>query len=278
MNGQFVDLNTIFLPNTGSKIGYNTGFDVCGNDLQNIFAPYVAAFYTATGTYTLSSDSSWNTILTYTGTGTFTLNKSIPSSVNYIAIGGGGGGGSNTTANISGSAGGGGGGGGKVLSGTITPSLQSLSNISIGTGGTATLQFPYTSTPGTPTTITGTGFTSVTATGGGAGQTNTGGLAGSGGTGGSGTNNGGANGSGTTINAGNGVTVPGFATYAGGGGAASGSNGSGGGGIYTFGSSGGQGTFYGAGGGGATAYYQVFTPAYVGGNGANGAVIIYFNI
>ena len=61
--------------------------------------------YTATGTYTVSSNSQYNNIITFTGDGTFQISR--PYSVSYIVVGGGGGGGGSVNA---GSGGGGGGG------------------------------------------------------------------------------------------------------------------------------------------------------------------------
>lgn len=67
--------------------------------------------YTATGSYNVTSNSSYNTIIYFTGNGTITFNQNAM--INYIMVGAGGNGGGGTAPNNSGA---GGGGGGEVIS------------------------------------------------------------------------------------------------------------------------------------------------------------------
>lgn len=170
-NGQIVDLVEIFKPyTTGTKAqptnyiveNYNnTGSNL---DLSDIFAPYIEGqpmvpqtnylvnvggemkdlntifaqvntdLYIATGSYTVSSNLTYNTILTYIGAGTFELLENIP--VDLLIVGGGGSGGNRTGPYFTVYNNGGGGGGGQVSfiqNQNLTP--NSVFNISIGTFG-----------------------------------------------------------------------------------------------------------------------------------------------
>jgi len=116
-------------------------------------------------------------ILTYTGSGTFNVaNAPVGATIDYLVVAGGGGGGSQY---------GGGGGGGGYLTATGVTVTATNYTITIGSGGATVTQ-------GGNSSISGTGFTTVTAIGGGAGGT----LEGNGGNGGSGGGGGGTGSSG----------------------------------------------------------------------------------
>jgi hypothetical protein len=110
---------------------------------------------TATYTGATVSYSGNFAILTYTSTGTFNVtNAPVGATIDYLVVAGGGGGGS-------GGYGGGGGGGGYLTGAGVTVSATNYT-ITVGSGGA-------TNTQGGNSAIAGTGFTTVTAIGGGSG-------------------------------------------------------------------------------------------------------------
>lgn len=137
--GLNVDFADIFSPYIeGQQMAPQTNYLVNVNgeikDLNKIFAQINNDLYIATGSYSVSSNSTYNTIITYTGDGTFELLADI--SVDILMVGGGGSGGNRTGPYISVYNNGGGGGGGQVLFITnqnLTP--NSVFNITIGTFG-----------------------------------------------------------------------------------------------------------------------------------------------
>ena len=264
--------------------------------------------YSLFGSYTVSSDSSYNTIINFTGNGIFTiLQNSNLISINYIAVGGGGGGGGGIS--TYGGCGGGGGGGGGIAIGTF--SSKNIYPILIGTGGLGGTSgtIPTNGTSGSSTQITGV----ISVPGGDFGRNTlsspfgNGGNSGNGGSGGDGNlipgrdgSNGGGGGGGinlypTGANGGNGaisnLSVYSFGTaFGAGGGGGGGSSGelftsaiSGTGGNIYAGTGGnsngtvGNGTAnYGGGGGGGISGNNGI--GYTnGGNGGSGRVILYFN-
>ena len=108
---------------------HSTNPSGCINQFINIAAPPPALSYSATGIYTISSNSQYNTIITFTGDGTFLIN--VPFLISYLVVGGGGGGGSGYHGSNGG--GGGGGGGGGVIENSL--SFVGSYTITIGTGG-----------------------------------------------------------------------------------------------------------------------------------------------
>lgn len=94
--------------------------------------------YSLTGTYSITSDSNYNTIITFTNSGTFTITKqsnSIP--IYYIVVGGGGGGGGGDIGFSPGllpSSGAGGGGGGQVRGGVFNSNVVTYV-MTVGAGG-----------------------------------------------------------------------------------------------------------------------------------------------
>lgn len=262
-----------------------------------IYDPAYNISYIISGTYVISSDASYNTIINFTGNSVFYIyhiNNNI--SINYTVVGGGGGGGGG---NSGGSPGAGGGGGGGVAIGLFNANVTSY-NIIVGLGGLGgTLQ---TSTPSTdglnglPSAIT-----SVVAVNGGIGgkssnNNGAGGNSGNGGSGGTGNTNPGGNG----INGGGGGGGTPFINAKGGNGSISttstyyygtsfGAGGGGGGGDALPGTAGniyaGDGgqpgknatPNYGGGGGGSTSGNGVPGTYGDGGRGGSGRVILYFN-
>jgi len=203
------------------------GNNVCGIDNYLDYLQYNGpnlnnSPYIINGTYTLSSDSNYNTIITFTSSNTnivFTTNITV----NYIIVGGGGGGGGGggceNAPNLYQIGGAGGGGGGQVLTSNFSPVLYNPYFITIGEGGSGGSNSDNGRTqtdglPGTASTITSTSIM-ITANGGLGGQRSeiytengNGGNSGSGGSGGigqadsadvdggSGTNGGGGGGGG----------------------------------------------------------------------------------
>ena len=87
------DLNTVFASLSGrTPISYNTGYKVGGNDLRNIFAPYVS--FTTNGIISVSnpfssaSSSGWTYILFNTASSSFFFNtNSIINKLYYMIVG-----------------------------------------------------------------------------------------------------------------------------------------------------------------------------------------------
>jgi len=268
--------------------------------------------YIINGSYSISSDSNYNTIITFT-----TSNANIlfteDLSVNYIVVGGGGGGGGGgqTPGGVGGA---GGGGGGAVLTGNFSPTLFIFYVVTIGEGGSGGSTAPTNGLAGTFSSIVST-VSTITANGGLGGQlsdspsTNgTGGNSGAGGSGGlgqaltpdnggSGTNGGGGGGGGSSNDnyGGNGATsttvVYSYSNSfgAGGGGGVSFFAADGGSGGNTYAGTGGGGLGqptnggsatpnYGGGGGGGSGGDETLYTNGTGGNGGSGIVILYFNI
>jgi hypothetical protein len=254
--------------------------------------------YSLTGTYSITSDSRYNTIITFTNNGTFTiLNQCQSVQINCIVVGGGGGGGGG---NIGGEPGAGGGGGGGVSSGFFNSSVTTYV-MTVGAGGQGgtlgtSMILATNGVNGSPSQISGV----VTVNGGSYGLSST--NNGAGGNGG----NGGAGGTGNTSPGGDGASPGGgggggiysaFGDGTGGDGALSisvysygtsfGAGGGGGGGDATNGTAGniyaGNGgginatANYGGGGGGGKSGNGIPTTDTNGGNGGSGRIVLYFN-
>jgi hypothetical protein len=262
-----------------------------------IYNPAYNISFTVSGTYVISSDPSYNTIINFTDNSVFSIyhiHNNIP--INYTVVGGGGGGGGG---NAGGSPGAGGGGGGGVAVGSFNPNVKNY-NIIVGYGGLGgTLQSNIPSTNGLnglPSAIT-----SVVAVNGGIGgkassNNGAGGNSGNGGSGGTGNTNpggnginGGGGGGGAYIgnsnggNGGNGpVSTYYYGTSFGGGGGGGGGDALPGNGGNIYAGNGGQGgqsatPNYGGGGGGSTSGNGVPGTYGDGGRGGSGRVILYFN-
>ena len=278
------DLNNIFDPSVnGQIITYNTNYCVNGIDLRYFFAAYNP--YTVTGTHTISSDASYNTIITFTSNGTIIFNKNI-GVVSGKLIGGGAGGTTGEYYTSSSVNGGNGGGGGQIIIfNTTIYTIGNTNYITIGNGGlpnangsASIFQF-------------GTTFTAF------GGQINQGGAGGSGGSSLGGNGSHGSNGPNqNTFNAAGGggggggagfTTVPGQTTSgSGGSGGNTGGGGGGNGGSSTVsaqnGLNGAPNSGAGGGGGGGgnfVGYIDQNNPnPGLGGSGGSGIVIIEFNI
>ena len=266
--------NNVKAPTTGYLTSY-------GLDLSNIFKKNLNyIYYNVTGTYTTTSDQSYNTILTFTsGSGTIQF-VNVTSTVNCVVIGGGAGGTSgNDSPGISGGGNGGsggrGGGGGQTVTSILNYVKGVTYSITVGSGGSKgfwNLGIRYAATAGNPSnidTIVATGGTINTGNG-------TGGSAGtSGKNGGNGTNNDGAGGGGGYV----GIPVTGSGS-GGNGGPNGGGNGGNGGIGNSAGVNGSPGTANtgGGGGGGGGSGYPLMYAAASGGNGGSGVVIVKFNI
>ena len=205
------------------------------------------------GTLTTSGG---NQIHTFTSSGT--LSPITPITASYLVVAGGGGGAGHSGA----SRGGGGGGAGGYLESTTTLYSGATYIVTVGAGGTGAGD--DTSTNGSNSVLSGTGLTTLTSVGGGAGKlTANGATGGSGGGGGYTTNTGGSGTSGQGYAGGNGGTVTGSASDAGGGGG-------GAGGIGGNGSSSGGGTGGTGGAGVASSITGTSVSRAGGGGGGNG--------
>jgi len=292
-----------YFTNTIDPKGLLFGNTQCGElnwtlykQLSQQLIPRISIY--VTGKYTITSNSDYNTIITFTGNGVFTItsqNISIP--INYIVVGGGGGGGGG---NIGGSPGGGGGGGGGVSLPSFFSSNSQSYNIIVGSGGLGGASQTDTSLSqnglnGSNSEINGV----ITINGGQGGfaasNLGTGGTSGNGGAGGSGgiafttpggngVNGGGGGGGGYGMPGGNGSTTN-VSTYlygtsfgAGGGGNGPLSTNGIAGNIYA-GNGGGINAVanYGGGGGGGRSGNSDPGTYGPGGNGGSGIVILFFN-
>lgn len=290
-----------YFTNTIDPLGSLFGNSQCGElnwTRYKQFIPCPFVDISVTGIYSVTSNSNYNTIITFTGNGVFTVlrqNISIP--INYIVVGGGGGGGGG---NIGGSPGGGGGGGGGVsLPGFFNSNAQSY-NITVGAGGSGGAgQTDSTSSQnglnGSNSEISGVitinggigGFAASNLGAGGA--SGNGGAGGSGGIayttpGGNGVNGGGGGGGGYTMPGGNG-SITNVSTYLYGTSFGAGGGGNGplsvngiAGNIYA-GNGGGISAVanYGGGGGGGRSGNSNPGSYGPGGNGGSGIVILFFN-
>ena len=211
--------------------------------------------------------------------GSFVLTTYDTLTVNYVVIGGGGGGGYGDSYGSNGS-GGGGGGGGETLSSTLTLTKDTVYSVVVGTGG-LNITSGDNAGAGSFSSISQSSTVLIVA-GGGEGGTNYYAeyITVGGGSGGDGGNDGG-DGSLTGNNGGNGTNISfldGLSGYFAGGGAGGGNTshdgGLGGGGNSTGGGFvGSNATYYGGGGGGGGFSGSTL---YNGGNGYQGAVMIYF--
>ena len=294
------------------------GNTVCGiNNFVNLMGKNSSSIkYDISGNYIISSNSHYNTIITFKGNGTFTL-TSGSLNMDILSVGGGGGGGSG----LSNGSSGGGGGGGEVKKGSYYLNVIDTMNITIGNGGngglTNTASSPTNTSGGNGqnTTILYPSFTIISNAGLGGVKSSSpnggnGGLSGSNGNGGLGSiaqstlptigiNGGGGGGGGYyALNGANGsmTTANGFLNIqnygaGGGGGAGDGAvTGGAGGNIYA-----GNGAEcinpvnssingssavanYGGGGGGGKAGNGVVGTSGNGGNGSSGLVILAFNV
>ena len=140
-----------------------------GKDLNLIFQNFnVQPAYTVTGSYTLTSNSSYNTILSFGSDATFTLNDTSITSIIYDSVGGGGGGG-HCAINITfgNYCCGGGGGGGEIHHANMTSNIHNTQfTFQIGSGGSASSAG---GTNGGTTTLFNGGVTVSSASGGQAG-------------------------------------------------------------------------------------------------------------
>jgi hypothetical protein len=254
------------------------------------------------GTYTITSNAQYNTIIMFTSNSSITFLQNY--TVNYIIVGGGGGGGTGEISSSYHISSGGGGGGGLVYGSYIF--LPQIYNLVIGSGGLAGSASGINGNPGGSSNINLNSNIIVNANGGSGGQTGisgTGGASGTpgstGGTGGyandlqnspsgnQGTLGGGGGGSYDLGNGGNGslnISVPIYGTSFGAGGGGGTSDGSAGiGGNSNAGSGGshgpnnaGNGTANSGGGGGGGAFIDINNTG-LGGNGGSGTIILYFN-
>ena len=236
------DLNNIFTRYTSGAQASATGYKVGLSDLNLIFAPLI--FTTTGGSIVTYTNSTYVITFTTNGTMKFISNVLIPTTVNYLFVGGGAGGGSGN-----GGGGGGGGAGGQV---------KYFTNV-FGSTPTTTLTFTVAVAPplvagtpadGNPTICSGTGITTITASGGLKGGNTTTGTGAVGGVGSSGGGNGGTGGDynssagtqGTAGSTGSSHTINGITYWFGGGGAGgNNSTGSPAGGLGGGGGSGGAG-------------------------------------
>jgi hypothetical protein len=254
--------------------------------------------YELIGTYSITSDSSYNTIITFTDNGTFTvLSQCQSAQINYIVVGGGGGGGGG---NIGGDPGGGGGGGGGIFTGSFNSSVTTYV-MTVGAGGQGgalgtNIILSTDGVNGSPSQIGGViavpggsyGLASTNNSAGGAS-----GLGGAGGTGntspgGDGAFPGGGGGGGIYAAYGDGtggdgalsisVYSYGQAFGAGGGGGGGDADNGNAGNIYAGDGGGFNATAnYGGGGGGGKSGNGVPTTDTNGGNGGSGRIVLYFN-
>lgn len=273
----------------------------CINQFINVAPPVETPIpsYSVTGTYTISSNANFNTIITFTGDGIFSIN--VPFLISYVVVGGGGGGGSGTNGSGPGGAGG---GGGEVIENS-TSLLGGSYTITVGTGGPG-VSYLNPGQPGTNggnSTITGNS-TSIVANGGQGGQANLdGGASGTptstggtynpnnGQTSGDGFKGGGGGAAPFVGNGGNGsenipTLIYGTQFGAGGGGGSgngNGANGTAGNTNAGIGSSlpaqiyAGNGVANTGGGGGGGSSVTGNAPYMSSGNGGSGVVILYFN-
>ena len=109
----------------------------CGlNNFVNLMVKNLDTIkYTLSGNYDISSNSDYNTIITFKSNGTFTLNSGSLNMDILSVGGGGGGGGGKSGANLTVEGSGGGGGGGQVFKGSYYLNVIDTMNITIGNGG-----------------------------------------------------------------------------------------------------------------------------------------------
>jgi hypothetical protein len=172
------DLNTIFQPiSLGATIGYNTGFEVSGNDLKNIFAAKTSATgSSATGFQVSGNDlntifeplnSTQKLIVNTATSGNETIYLPSSKTMTVILVGGGGGGSTRVTSG-SYSAGNGGAGGEIKIKEITTAGTYDIS-YSIGAGGAGSTTEDVSGNTGGTSTVT-IGGTTYTASGGAGGN------------------------------------------------------------------------------------------------------------
>jgi hypothetical protein len=263
------------------------GNSICGiNNYLNYLTPntQVSPYILISGNYEITSNSTYNTIITFYSNSVIEFNKYIQ--VNYTLVGGGGGGGGGDYVSY------GGGGGGQVKIGIFNTQFETF-NITIGSGGAG--RSSATGLNGGSSSIISTSSTITSLGGFGSIANGNGGNSGSGGAGGTfynglppapstinGVNGGGgAGGSGQQALAGNGGLNNVNPNYGGGGGGGSGNGfisgglGVGGGGNGGNVSSNGQNAILNTGGGGGGGGDAVTVK---GGNGGSGVAIFSFNV
>lgn len=153
-NGSFTGIFTV----TGLTNGQRYSLTITAANSYGVSSPitlyYLSDIGDINGTYTITSNATYNNIIIFTGNGTISFDATL--TVETLIVGGGGGGGYDASGTIGGLAGGGGGGLGV---GSLFFAGNTTYNISIGNGGLSNLN-------GENSTITG-GTLSETAYGGG---------------------------------------------------------------------------------------------------------------
>jgi hypothetical protein len=296
-----IDTNSIpFLRYEIDPSGTLFGNSICGiNNFTKLLTPnqQPSPYIIISGNYEITSDTTYNTIITFYGNSVIEFTKSIK--IDYTIVGGGGGGGGG---NIGGSPGAGGGGGGGVKTGTFNSNNIEYA-ITVGLGGQGGLLQTTTSSTnggngslssisGIDTANGGFGGKASSNNNGAGGDSGNGGAGGIGGQspGANGTNGGGGGGGaylGSQVGGNGSVSTISVYTY----GTSFGSGGGGGGGNNLQGGKGGNiyagnggipgknaTANYGGGGGGSTSGNGLPGTYGNGGNGGSGRVILYFNV
>lgn len=265
---------------------------------------YFLLHYTITGSYSITSNTNYNTVITLTADSTIVFYNVYP--IYYTAVGGGGGGAGGAYENTTGG-GGGGGGGGEVITGYFSVGIYHHYKFVVGIGGDGGTKGSVSSlgldgSSGTSTTISsGIDFRARGGGGGFGDETNVangkGGKAGNDTLGGAGNttpgsdgyNGSGGGGGAQSAAGGNAYTVNRTIPYydkifgaGGGGGAGAGNNTNGSGGnIYAgYGNTGSDSAAtanYGGGGGGGQGGDSTRSPT-DGGKGGSGVIILMFNV
>lgn len=162
-SNNLVDIITLYdrsAPGTQTTNFITNGTGYTNKDLGQIFTPYIygansinfftgtttdlgskfaqigkASKYTATGTYVVSSNSTYNTIITFKSSGTITFNSSAITARTLLVGGGGSGGIGQLLYGSASIRSGGGGGGGGVGIGNISFNQSTSYTITVGAGG-----------------------------------------------------------------------------------------------------------------------------------------------
>ena len=231
-------------------------------EIKYLDAKRIRGSSTGANTATAGTVSS-NITLNFTGTGTFTPTSNT--TVQYVAVAGGGGGGKDA---YSGARCAGGGGAGAYRESSFTAVADTTYTLTIGaggTGGTSTTASSVVGANGGDTTITGSGLTTITSSGGSGGGGHD-----AGGDNYVGNANGNASGGGGSNGKSGGVG--GTYGYAGGSGAGGSASGGGGGGASTVGVDGHTGGTGGNGGAGSTPSATYFSSSVLAGGGGGNTV------
>lgn len=184
----FIGWNTVAGGTGISYVGGNT-FELNVNTI--LYAQYTIPFLTTGGSTISYTNSTYVITFTTDGTMTFKSGITMPTTINYLFVGGGGGGGINTGSSAFGS---GGGAGGQILYTTNVLGSTPTTTLTFTVAGPAGV--PGTPANGNPTICSGPGITTITATGGLKGGNSTVSASGNGGVG---VNGGGSGGKGGTI-------------------------------------------------------------------------------